>query len=171
MIDPTWKRIAGLHVADDGDISLAWLAHDKESDCITLYDACVFRREVLAVIAEGINARGRWIPIAWQRDAKDLSAELYERGCKMLHDPVENIVERSSADIWERMRSKRLKVDKRLSEWLEEFRRFFQEDAQIPLSGYPFMLATCHAIANLKYAKRQSAKRTPGVNHPKVAII
>jgi hypothetical protein len=168
MIDPLWKRIAGLHMQDEGEIGVVWLAHDKETDCVHLYDACMFRKEVLPVICEGLNARGRWIPIAWQDKA--ISTKLSERGSRMLHDPEDDMVEMTSRDIQERMRSGRFKVDKRLGEWLEEFRTYYQENAQIP-KGFPLMTATRFAVANLKRARRQSAKKRNVKNYPRVAIL
>lgn len=58
MIDPSWRRIAGFHAQDDGHIGVVWLAIDLYSDVAHLYDAAVFKREVMAVVAEGISARG-----------------------------------------------------------------------------------------------------------------
>jgi len=71
MIDNTWKRLAAFHVQDEGKIGAIWLAMDPTLDQMHLYDACVFEREVLAVIAEGFNCRGRWIPVAFREKDKD----------------------------------------------------------------------------------------------------
>src|SRR3546814_4945820 len=114
-----------------------------------MYDCCVFRREVLAVIAEGLNARGRWIPVAWESALKDMADKLLDRGCNVLPEPVKDtdaLAEVTSRDIEERMRSGRFKVDKRLAEWLDEFRAFSRRDAKVPRTGYPLMSATRHAV-------------------------
>ena len=153
---------------DEGEIGVVWLAHDKETDSIHLYDACIFRKEVFPVICEGINARGRWIPIAWQN--KEISSKLLDRGYRMLYKPEDDMAEMTSREIQERMRSGRFKVDKRLGEWLEEFRTYYQEGAQIP-KGFPLMTATRFAVGNLKRAKRQSAKKRNTRNYPRVAIL
>src|SRR5690606_21775783 len=127
MIEPHWYRIAGLHTTDSGEIAMTWLALDRDSDVVHLYDACVFRREVLAVVCEGINARGRWIPVAWEKNAKALADELLSRGVNMTvepaidDDPMSEIISRT---IWERMRSSRFRVNRRLGEWLDEFKSF-----------------------------------------------
>lgn len=172
MIAPEWRRIAGLRVQPDGDMAAVWLAHDKETDTLHLYDACLFRREVMAVICEALNARGRWVPVAWADKA--VSDELLKRGCTMTHEPhkeTDAIAEVISRDIWERMRSGRFKVDKRLGEWLEEFKTYSRDGAKVPVSSHPLMTATRCAVGMLEYAKRQAPRRKKGGVHPQVAII
>lgn len=174
MIEPEWRRIAGMQVQDDGDIALVWMAHDKTADKVHIYDCCVFRREVLAVIAEGINCRGRWVPVAWSSKAKDVSEKLLERGCNMLPEPVresQQLAEVQSRDILERMKTHRLKVDRRLQDWLDESRRFYRQDSQVPLSTSPLMAATRHAFADLQYARRQRPPGKKERNYPQVAMI
>ena len=168
MIDPLWKRVAGLHIQEQGQIGAVWIAHDKETDTVHLYDACVFKKDVWPVICEGINARGRWIPIAWSD--KDMSKEMLNKGCRMLYDPEPDSAEMISREIEERMRSERFKVDKRLGEWLEEYKTYFQSGSKIP-QGFPLMTATRLAVANLKRAKRLQSRRKSKINYPKVAII
>lgn len=170
MISPEFKRICGIHMQEQGELGAVWLAHDKTTDVVHLYDACLFRNEVWPVIAEGMSARGRWIPVAWEK-GQDVSKSLLERGIRMLHDPVQDIPEMVSRDIQERMRTGRFKVDKRLGEWLEEFKTFYKEDSKVPVSGFPLMTATRVAMADLKKAKRQAAPRKRQVNYPKVAIL
>lgn len=157
MIEPNWPRIAGLHCRDDGTLAVVWLAHDSKTDVIHLYDACLFKREVMAVIAEGLNARGRWIPIAWEeKSGKEISEELTKRGCGILGVGIKEtdaMAEVVSREIWERMRSGRFKVDRRLSEWLDEFKGFSREDSKVPRSSFPLMAATRLAIAAQTFAK------------------
>ena len=66
MIEDWWKRIAGLHVTDAGDLAVVWLALDKDADTHPFYDCAIFRGQPPAVITEGISARGRLTPIAWE---------------------------------------------------------------------------------------------------------
>lgn len=173
-IPPEWKRIAGIHMDKEGLIGAVWLAHDTSIDKIYIYDACLFRSEIPVVIAEGLNARGRWIPIAWPKKAKDLSKELLDRGCNMLYDPVEDSLELAevhSRQIEERLRTKRLQAEKRLSEWLDEYKSFYKTDSKVPTDGHPLMSATRHAVSQLNYAKKQAqpnAKKQ--VNYPRLAI-
>lgn len=174
MIAPEWRRIAGLQSQDDGTIALVWMAHDKDTDCLHLYDSALFRREVLAVIAEGINARGRWIPVAWHKDAGEIAADLLNRGCNTLPEPVagsQPAIEAASLEIWERMRSHRFKVSKRLGEWLEEYRTFYRQGSKVPTDTHPLMAATRHAVMSLDFARRQAPRRGVGKNYPRLAVI
>lgn len=172
-MDPNWKRIAGIHIQDEGEIAAVWFAHEAEVDRVHLYDCCVFRREVIAVVAEGLNCRGRWIPIAWPEGSKDITDKLLERGCNMLYDAskdTEAMAEVISRDIWERMRTDRFKVEERMAEWLDEYRSFYRQDSQVPKTAHPLMSATRHAIAQLQYAKKQSTQRSQ-INYPRISII
>ena len=142
MIPENWRRIAAIHQQSDGMVAAVWLAVDRDADVVHLYDCCLFKREVLAVIAEGLNARGKGVPVAWCEDAKILAEKLDERGCNMLSDGVKDtlpMAEVTARDIWERMRTGRFRVDKRNAEWLDEYRTYFRKDAGIPLEGSPLM--------------------------------
>ena len=171
MIDPSLKRIAGMHVCEDGSIALVWIAYDKDGDHCQLYDSCVMKREVPAVIAESINARGRWIPVAWNN--KEMADQLLERGCKMIpeeSDETDAIAEVTTRDIWERMRTKRFHVDKRLKDWAEEVQSATRDKNRIPRDSYPLVAATRYAIRRLSYARRLQPKRA-ALNKPRIAII
>lgn len=175
MIENNWKRIAGMHCQGEGDIAAVWIAHDKQADVVHLYDCCLYTREVLVVIAEGFNARGRWIPIAWEHDAKEIVDRLFERGCNTLPDPSNQtpvLAEAVSRDIKERMLTGRFKVDRRLASWLDEYKDYIREDDAVPLKSHPLMAATRHAMADLKYAIAQNRK-AKGINNnfPRIAII
>lgn len=171
---PDARRICGIEVEDDGTIAVVWMGHDKLSDVVTLYDCCRFNAEVLAVISEGLNARGRWIPIAWNVEDRDFSDKLLDRGCNMLFDGLKEtpqMAEMSSRDIEERMRTGRFKVDRRLAEWLSEFELFGKEGGKIPTSGYPLMAATRYAIAQMDSAKRLQQPRKSKINERRIAMI
>lgn len=174
MIAPEWRRIAGIHVLEDGTVGATWIAHDRDSDTGHIYDCCIFRREVLAVIAEGLNARGRWIPVAWAPSANEIVEKLLERGCSTLPEPVSDkpeMAEVVSREIEERMRTGRLRVEQRLAEWLDEYKSFYREDAKVPLKSHPLMSATRHAVAMLDWARRQAHKGKRQVNYARIAMI
>ena len=173
MIDPAWKRICGLHVQDNADMATVWLAYDKTTDVVHMYDACVFKAELPVVVAEGLNARGRWIPISWNNDGKEMAESLLDRGCSTLRDGVTDsdaMAEVVSRDIQERQRTGRFKVDKRLGEWLDEYKTFFRQGGKVPRDGYPLMSATRHAMESIAYAKRQSSKKKQR-RYTQVAIV
>ena len=172
MIEPHWKRIAGLHCLPDGDFAAVWMARDGDNDVIHLYDACMFKREVLAVIAESLNARGRWVPVAWQN--KEFAGRLLDRGCNMLPEKTpdtDEMAEVISRDIWERMRSGRFKVDRRLQEWLEEFKTFKRDEQKVPRETHPLMSATRHAMGQIEFARAERAFKESIKTYPKLAMI
>lgn len=174
MVEPTWRRIAGIHVQEDGDIGVVWLALDPLADVTHLYDAALFKREVLAVIGEGISARGRWIPLAWHKDANEFADKLLDRGINCLPEPCadnQSVAEVISREIWQRMRTSRFRVDQRVGEWLDEFRTFYRDGSKIPTDSHPLMAATRHAIEMLQYAKPQSSPGSNRPNAPKLAIV
>ena len=173
MIKSYWPRIAGIHCQDDGSISAIWIAHDKDADTLHLYDSATFRREVMAVIAEGLNKRGKWIPIAWHDDAREIVDLLLDKGCNVLPDAGKNsdpIAETISLDIWEMMRTGRFKVSENLTEWLDEYRTFHRQDSRVPRLTHPLMASTRHAVAQLDYALAKAPISKQG-NYPKVAIL
>lgn len=180
-LDKDWNRIAAIHCRDDGEIAAVWLAHDKESDCVHLYDGCEFKAEVLAVIAEGLNSKpynafrlnSKWIPVAWEISAKHIVDNLRDRGCNMLYEGVkdsEMLAEAISRDVWERMRTDRFKVDKRMSGWLEQYKSFQRKEGKIPLVTHPQHVALRYAMVELKSAKREPKHSDAHKLFPKVAI-
>lgn len=179
-IEDHWSRIAGFHVQDDGDIGVVWIAHDTTANVTHLYESAILRSEPLAVIAECIANRGRWIPVAWHTKAKEFVEKLQNsdgegyRGINFLPEPCSDsqaIAEVISREIWQRMSGSQFRVDKRVGEWLEEYRGFYRDGSEIPMDGYPLMAATRHAIEMLHYAKQNALKESSKLNYPKVAIL
>jgi len=172
LIEQHWKRIAGMHVTKHGDIAMVWLAVDPDSGHIHIYDSCLFASEVAAVIAESINARGRWIPVAWIHP--EMQQSFLDRGCRMLPDSSDDsdaMAEIVSRDLWERMRSKRISVDKRLKNWLDEAKTLQRDDGKIPKDSSPLISATRIAIQQLRSAKRQQSKIKNKQEGRRVAVI
>ena len=172
IIEDQHKRIAAMHVTKKGVLALVWMARDPESDHLHIYDACTFPTEVPAVIADGINARGRNIPIAWTH--KEMSETLLGKGCRMLHDPAKNsdeAAEMAYREIWERMRTKRISFDKRLKDWLQEAEGLERVDGVVPADESPLMAATQIAIQQIDRARAVGRKRQHTTMHKKVAIV
>lgn len=172
MIEDHWPRIAGMHVRDDGDVGCVWMAHDRDRDLVHLYDACLFRREVWAVIAEGLNARGRHIPVAWAH--REFSDALLKRGVNMLPEPVESSLaaaEVATQDIVERMRTHRFKVERRLQDWVEEYQSFERENQHVPTETHPLMSATRYAVQMLPYARRAARRGPRKALAPQLAMV
>ena len=176
MIEDSWRNIAGIHFQPGvSGVGAVWLAYDKKSDRVHLWDCALYGTDPPATIAIYLTKHSRWIPIAWEQDAKPLADLLLDRGCNMLVDPVKQTpvqAEAVSRDIVERMKTDRFKVEKRLVEWLDEYNSFNREDGMVPLKSHPLMAATRYAMANLDYARVNRRRGTDTtVNYPKVAII
>lgn len=159
-IGPDWPRIAGVHLVENGDMGAVWLACDPISQSVNLYDCGVFKYEVLPVLADALNCRGRWIPIAWEKGAKTLSDKLLnDMGCNMLPEPCDDktgVAEVMARDLWGSIRAGNFRVDDRCKDWMAELDSFrFEGGGQLPKEGFPLMAATRHAMTMLSYAKRQ----------------
>lgn len=172
MIPDTWKRVAGMYVRDDGDIGCVWIARDKDRDLVHLYDACLFQREVIAVIADALNARGRFIPVAWTH--KEMADALLERGVNMLPercDDSDAAAEIAARDVWARMRTNRFKVERALQDWAQEFATYNREAQKVPRDTHPLMSATRYAVQMLPYARRSVPAGGRKAHYPKLAMI
>ena len=172
MIPSEWPRIAGMYVRDDGDIGCVWMAHDKDRDLVHLYDACLFQREVIAVIADALSARGRFIPVAWTH--KELADDLLGRGVNMLPESCDDsdaAAEVASREVWARMRTYRFKVERALRPWADEFETYNRESQKVPRDSHPLMSATRYAVQMLPYARRSVPKRAKGCTYPQVSMI
>lgn len=172
MIEAHWRRLCGVHVQPDGQVAAVWIALDKDADCLHLYDCHIHDREVIAVQAESLKRRGKWIPVAWHDDAREIVDKLLDHGCNTISEGVKNsdaIAETVSLDIWERMRTGRFKVAKHLTAWLAEFETFQRKDMKVPRDTHPLMAATRHAVAQLEWARVQAPKNKQ--NYPKMATI
>lgn len=174
MIHETWPRVAAIHCTEGGEIGCVWMAYERDTDTVHLYDSCVLKREVLAVIAESLNARGRYIPVAWRSEDKAISEDLLKRGVNMMVDECDDgdaMAEVISRTIWERMRTHRIKVERRLNDWIEEASSFQRTEGKVPKTGNPLMSATRHAMQMLDQGRRPAsvAKRT--ALYPKSCVV
>ena len=175
MVEPTWKRIAGVHVDDDGTVGAVWVAADPVTKITHVYDAAVFRNEVPVVIHDAIAARGRHYPVAWAKKQKSFADKLLDAGVRVLPEPCEDdpmTRELLAKQIWQLMRGKLFFVDRRVGEWMREYKEYFREGGKVPEIGFPLMAATRHAIEKIEYARAEREISTrPKQNYPKLAIV
>lgn len=174
MIHESWRRIAGFHMEESGDIGVVWLAEDPITSIVHCYDVALFAREVEAVISTGIAARGRHYPMAWRKKDKGLADTLQDAGINILPDPSPDdpaMSEIISRGIWQRLRANQFRVDKSVGEWLGEYRNYFRNDNQVPSEGFPLMAATRHAVAMLDWAEAEYLPNRSKKNHPDIRIV
>jgi hypothetical protein len=176
-IEDSSRLICGVHVTEVGDIAVVWLAHDKKTDRLLLYDCAKFRQQPWAVIGEGFTARGKHIPIAWASTAKATMKELEDRGLNVIPEPVQADAafdEIMSQTITNRMKTQRFKIGKLCVEFRDEAKTFVRDDAKVPKDSHPLMAATRHAVARLEWARpvrRKTAGNREGSLAPKLAIV
>lgn len=129
LIQSIWKRCAAIEM-DTHAIAGLWAAYHTQTDTIYLYDELVAPRSAMAIHAEALIKRGKWIPVLFDLEGKkrtedegtniamhlaDLSVDLYEMPTDM----------RAALDeIQSRLASGRLKVFSHLSGFLAQYRRY-----------------------------------------------
>lgn len=170
-----WPRIAGLDVGWDHPTVAIWIAWDRDSDILYLYDEEVAFGKTPHEIAPSILTRGDWIPVAWPADTLQREkgtgfpvAELYRiEGVKMLHEMAQFAergddgetrlsrvsVEAGVYDMLQRMQTGRLKVFPGLIRWWSEFRVYHRKDGVIVKLIDDAISASRYAIMMLRYAR------------------
>lgn len=175
MLKQDWPRCAAICPADDGVVGAVWLAYERDRDAVHCYDACVFSHLALAVIAEGLNARGRFIPVAWPSKAELFKDELLNRGVNMMYDAADDsdaMAEIVSRTMLERMQTGRWRIDLRLAEWTAQFEVIKRLEGPInQAKGVPLMVASRYALQMLDRGRKPEAAVNRTGLYPKVAIV
>lgn len=168
-----WPRICGLDIGWDHPTAAAWVAWDRDSDTVHVYDCYRVREATPIIHAAAIKARGAWIPVAWPHDGlqhdkgsgEQIAALYRAQGLNMLkervtHAPAKgekegtggNGVEAGLFDMLDRMQTGRLKVARHLHDWFEEFRLYHREDGKVVKVADDLMSATRYACMALRHA-------------------
>jgi len=173
MINSAWPRVGAIALGETGDVGAVWMTYDRDTDGVIIYDACLFVNVDLAVIAEGLNARGRFIPVAWAKGAEAFKDEMLNRGVKMLYDPAddgEGMARIITASITERMRSSRLRADARLANWRDQMKAAQRSDGP---DAAPQLLvtATRYALQMLPQGKAPESVTARKNLYPNVSIV
>jgi phage terminase large subunit-like protein len=174
-----WPRICGMDFGWDHPTAAVWLAWDKDTDIVHLYDAYRVREASALIHAAAIKARGAWIPVAWPHDGlqhdkgsgetlaaqyrKNYGVNMHKE--KATHAPDRTVnppqkegeggngVEAGLMDMLDRAQTGRLRVAKHLEDWWEEFRLYHREDGKVVKIGDDLMSATRYALMMLRHAK------------------
>ena len=171
-IPPHWPRIAGSDFGWDHPAAGAWLAWDRDTDTVYVYD-CYRQREQTAVYhADYFVRKGKWIPIAWPADGlqtekgkgEALKKQYAEHGANMLDkhatdEEGSNSVEAAIQAMLERMQSGRFKVFSHLNDWFEEFRLYHRENGKIVAIGEDILSATRYGVMMLRHAITAAPER------------
>lgn len=150
-IPKTWPRGNGMDFGWDHPTALGFMALDRQTDKIYLYDTYKQRKVLPPIAAEVIKAKGRWIPTFWPRDGLQsdkgsgvsLSAQYMELGVNMHLEHFRNpptpeevakgskgneTVEPGLMEMLNRMTSDRFKVFSNQTAFFEEKRMYHRKN-------------------------------------------
>lgn len=163
-----FARICGIDFGISHPAAAIWLAWDRDTDKVYLYDCYRKSGETPVYHAQAINARGKWIPVAWphdgmqqgKSDGRPLKDHYRAAGVNMMKDSARydkdiggaQPIEPAVMDILERMRTGRFKVFSTCSEWFEEMRMYHRKDGKIVPVNDDLMSATRYGIMMLRKA-------------------
>jgi phage terminase large subunit-like protein len=166
-----YARIAGMDFGSDHPTAAIWMAWDRDTDTIYIYDEYAQRRETPAYHAEAIKRRGKWIPVAWPHDGANIDARsagtnlkgMYmEQDVLMLQDsaryendkggpqPTEPIV----MEVLERMQTGRIKVFSNCQGLLKEMRNYHRKDGKLVRKNDDRISAMFYALMMKRFAKQ-----------------
>lgn len=180
QIPAHWPRIVGIDFGWDHPTAAVWLAWDRETDTVHVYDAYRVKEATPLIHAHAIKSKGPWIPVAWPHDGlqhdkgsgEALADQYRKHGVAMLkeratHAPRKgeaegtggNGVEAGLMDMLDRMQTGRFKVARHLRDWFDEFRMYHREDGKIVKVNDDLLSATRYAVMSLRFAKVQTVAR------------
>jgi phage terminase large subunit-like protein len=175
IIPDHWPRIVGIDFGIDHPSAGAWLAWDRDTDTIYIYDTYRVSNETPVEIVPRITQRGPWIPVSWPADGLQRSkgdgiqlAEQYRNnGANMLHEFAQlpetgdeegkkmsrTSVEAGVMAMFEDMKKGKFKVFSNLNDWFSEFRIYHRKDGQIVKLQDDILSATRYAYVMRRYAQ------------------
>lgn len=186
-----WPRIASMDFGWDHPTAAVWMAWDRDTDTVHLYDAYRVKEATPVIHSATIRAKGAWIPVAWPHDGlqhdkgsgEALAQQYRSLGVAMLpekatHPPAKgekegtggNGVEAGLMDMLDRMQTGRLKVAKHLEDWWEEFRLYHREDGKVVKKGDDLMSATRYGLMMLRHAKTNAKAQPINIPTPRAGV-
>ncbi|WP_051566698.1 hypothetical protein [Herminiimonas sp. CN] len=169
-----WPRICGIDFGWDHPSANTWLAWDRDSDTVYVYDCVRVREKTPLEQAPAIMARGPWIPVSWPHDGlqhdkgsgEQLAEQYRSAGVNMLYERAqypetgsedEGKVSRSSVeagllDMLGRMQKGKFKVFSNMDDWFMEFRMYHRKDGKVVKERDDLMASTRYAIMMLRHA-------------------
>jgi phage terminase large subunit-like protein len=172
-----WARIVGIDfgINKDHQQACAWLAHDRDTDTVYLYDEYKAPEHSIVSQCDVLKMKGKWIPVAWPHDGAhrekssgiELRNHFLERDVSMISmpacyssdrlgaQPVEPIV----AELCERIESSRFKVFPQCRKFLDEFRGLHRKNGVIQQVRDDLVKAVFCALMMLRFAATDKASR------------
>lgn len=178
-----WPRICGLDFGWEHPTAAVWLAWDRDADIVYVYDCYAQSKTLIPVHAAAINARGRWIPVAWPHDGyqvkdamqgEQLAQQYRAQGVNMLpehaqfepagdHDRPQSVVsvEAGIQEMSTRFQTGRLRVFSHLAEWFAEYRLYRRDKGLLVKLLDDRLCATRYALMMLRYAETAPIEAAP----------
>lgn len=167
-----WARICGLDFGWDHPTAAVWIAWDRDTDTIHVYDAYRVSEQPVVVHAAALRAKGSWIPVAWPHDGlqhdKGAGIELAQQyraaGVNMCAEMAKfpphidgsttplTSVEAGLSEMLNRMITGRFKVASHLAQWFEEFRMYHRKDGRVVKVYDDLLSATRYGMMMLRFA-------------------
>jgi phage terminase large subunit-like protein len=168
-----WPRIAGIDFGWDHPTAAAWIAWDRDTDTVHVYDVYRVSQASPIIHAAAFNARGKWIPVSWPHDGnndtaagENLASQYRKLGLNMLQNKAShaavkgepegsggNSVEAGLMDMLDRMHTGRFKVARHLEDFFEEFRLYHRKNGKVVKESDDIISAVRYAIMMLRFAK------------------
>jgi phage terminase large subunit-like protein len=183
-----WPRICGLDFGWDHPTAAAWIAWDRDTDTLYVYDAYRVAEQPIPIHAAAIRAKGKWIPVAWPHDGwqteKGSGVQLAEqyKACdvEMLdeHAQFEETgqdsetqqslisVEAGLQEMLTRMETGRWKVFSHLKDWFAEFRLYHRDNGKIVKLFDDLLSASRYAMMMLRHAIVEPTRQTSAPRPP-----
>lgn len=169
-----FARICGIDFGWEHPFAAVWMAHDRDTNTVYVYDIYRESRALIPVSSARIKGGGSWIPCVWPHDGlhhdkqsgKTL-ADLYrEQGVNMLPHEFTNPpapgqkegqggqgVEAGLMAMFDCMSQGRFKVFSTLSDWFKEKGIYHRKDGKVVKLRDDLMSATRYAFQSLRHAQ------------------
>ena len=170
-----WPRIVGADFGYDHPAAFCWLAWDRDTDTVYLYDSFKIRETSVVLQAPLIAAKGKWIPVSWPHDGlqhdkgsgEQLAAQYRELGVNMLPERATfmdggNGLEAGVSEMLNRMQTGRWKVFSNQADWLAEFRLYHRKNGLINKIRDDLLSASRYAMMMLRFASTEPGSGMAG---------
>lgn len=184
FIDPVelprhWPRICGVDFGIGHAFAAIWLAWDRDTDTVYLYDEYRTQDGKMPVHVARIKSNGDWIPVAWPHDGLNREkssgkplADLYrQEGALMLPQPFSNppspgveegkgghSVEFGTDWLLNKMQMDQFKIFKTCKGVREEIGMYHRMNGLIVKANDDLMDAMRYAALSLRHARTPSVK-------------
>jgi phage terminase large subunit-like protein len=178
-----WPRIAGIDFGWDHPTAGAWIAWDRDTDTVHVYDVYRVSEASPIIHAATFKSKGAWIPVSWPHDGnndtaagENLATQYHKLGLNMLRNKAThpaakgneegsggNSVEAGLMDMLDRMQTGRFKVARHLEMFFDEFRLYHRKDGKVVKEHDDVISAVRYAIMMIRFAKIQQNENAANI--------